>query len=119
MPLSPPKPVIANKYTVHQPSPASDPDIQKTIKLVGSQNLAMGLQGLTQFAELMNNPLKIQVFSDYEGEFFEAMISLLRYLHTLDPLTDPSVARIYRDLFKSIDMVSHFFYNMLVILLNC
>ncbi|XP_066151261.1 protein mini spindles [Euwallacea fornicatus] len=102
MPLTPPKPVVANRYSVAQSSP--DPDIQKTVKLIGSQNLAMGLQGLTLFMDLMNNPGKIGIFGDYEGEFFESVISLLEYLHPLDPSNDPSVARIYRDLFRSIDM---------------
>lgn len=103
MPLSPPKPVIANKYSTHQGITNVDPEITKVIKLVGTQNLAMGLQGLTQFLELMNSVTKVQAFTDFEEEFVNAITSLLEYLQTLDPVNDPSVARIYRDLFRSID----------------
>ncbi|CAG9764905.1 unnamed protein product [Ceutorhynchus assimilis] len=104
MPLSPPKPIIANRYNVHQGLTTTDPDIQKTIKLIGSRNPANALQGLTQFNELMNSPVKIQAFQEYEAEFFEALLSLFDYLHTLDPVSNSAVARIYRDLFMSIDM---------------
>ncbi|XP_030764641.1 protein mini spindles isoform X1 [Sitophilus oryzae] len=103
MPLSPPKPVIANKYGVHHGLKTTDPEIMKIISLIGTKNLAISLQGLTQFCELMNNPNRIQSFTLYEEEFVNAIISLLKYLSLLDPASEPSVARIYRDLFRSMD----------------
>lgn len=61
----------------------------------------------------MNSPVKVMAFRDHEVVFLESIISLLEYLNTLDPVGDPasdfegdrSVARIYRDLFRSIDML--------------
>ncbi|KAH1013187.1 hypothetical protein HUJ05_012209 [Dendroctonus ponderosae] len=96
MPLSPPKPVTTRVSNSPNGS-GSDPDLSRSIKLIASQNLVLGLQGVEQCLEYMNNPLKVQVFPEHENEFFEAITSLLQYLRTLDPLTNPTAAKIYRN----------------------
>ncbi|XP_050293470.1 protein mini spindles isoform X2 [Anthonomus grandis grandis] len=101
MPLSPPKPVLANKYNVNNTSD-NDPDVQKAIRLIGTQNLAMGLQGLVHFMDIVNSPVKVQALQQQEEEFFEAVISLLKYLYVLDPASETSVIKIYRDLLRAI-----------------
>ncbi|XP_048524005.1 protein mini spindles [Dendroctonus ponderosae] len=102
MPLSPPKPVTTRVSNSPNGS-GSDPDLSRSIKLIASQNLVLGLQGVEQCLEYMNNPLKVQVFPEHENEFFEAITSLLQYLRTLDPLTNPTAAKIYRNVFRNID----------------
>ncbi|KAL1502287.1 hypothetical protein ABEB36_007453 [Hypothenemus hampei] len=108
MPLSPPKPVTAYKYSFYKTSSVPiDPDVQKALMLLDSHNLDMATKGLNQLIDYMNNPLKTHSLqsnsSEFEKEFSKSILSLLSYLHTLDPLTDRNVAKLYRDLFRCMD----------------
>ncbi|XP_060518402.1 protein mini spindles isoform X2 [Cylas formicarius] len=104
MPMTPPKPVQAMSYAMQGVKHGISVEISETLKLVGTPNLAVGCQGFLQLLELMNNPSKSQVLADHENDFVEALVSQLKHLRTLDPGGDETVAKLYRSLFRSIDM---------------